>query len=163
MTTVVSLILSFLLTISGSPVKSLITDYDRGGYIDVNESNEVGDVKPSIRADLIDRNENFAFKDVPENAEEKPNSALNNPPLYNNVMLDTGEFVYGEIDLSIPGRGFDFVFQRTYRSQVMYSGPVGWGWDHNRKNLPVPKSLKFFFNPDQQYILAFHQVSKWGF
>jgi hypothetical protein len=36
---------------------------------------------------------------------------------YSNVMLDTGEFVYNEVDLSIPGRGFDFVFARTYRSQ----------------------------------------------
>jgi YD repeat-containing protein len=46
-------------------------------------------------------------------------------------MLDTGEFVYSEVDLSIPGRGFDFVFARTYRSQSIYSGPLGWGWDHN--------------------------------
>jgi RHS repeat-associated protein len=50
---------------------------------------------------------------------------------YSNVMLDTGEFVYNEVDLSIPGRGFDFVFARTYRSQSIYSGPLGWGWDHN--------------------------------
>jgi YD repeat-containing protein len=131
MTTVVSLILAFILTFSGSPVKSFITGYDRGDYIDVNESKEVGDTKPSLGADYIDRRENFDFSDTPDGSVERPNSAPNNPPLYNNVMLDTGEFVYGETDLSIPGRGFDFVFQRTYRSQVTYSGPIGWGWDHN--------------------------------
>ena len=62
MTTVVSLILAFMLTINGNPVKSFITYYDLGDYIDVNESKEVGEVKPFIRADLIDRRENFDFK-----------------------------------------------------------------------------------------------------
>ncbi|UCH95189.1 MAG: RHS repeat protein [Candidatus Aminicenantes bacterium] len=64
-------------------------------------------------------------------SEEKPNSQVNNPAIYSNVMLDTGELVWQETDLRIPGRGMDFVFQRTYRSQVIYSGVLGWGWDHN--------------------------------
>jgi len=121
MTTMVSLILSFMLTINGNPVKSFITDYDRGNYIDVSEGKEVQDTKPSIRADLIDRRDNFDFKDAADDAEEKPNSPLNNPPLYANVMLDTGEFLYGETDLSIPGRGFDFVFRRC-RSPLIDRG-----------------------------------------
>jgi hypothetical protein len=32
--------------------------------------------------------------------------------------------------MRIPGRGSDFAFQRTYRSQAIYSGVLGWGWDH---------------------------------
>jgi YD repeat-containing protein len=71
---------------------------------------------------------------------------LNNPPLYGNVMLDTGEFVYGETDLSIPGRGFDFQFRRTYRSQAIYSGPLGWGWDFNYN-----KRLLAMYNGDMIY------------
>jgi YD repeat-containing protein len=65
------------------------------------------------------------------NSQERPNSQVNNPAVYNNVMLDTGELVWPETDLIIPGRGMDFVFQRTYRSQIIYSGVLGWGWDHN--------------------------------
>ena len=65
------------------------------------------------------------------NSQERPNSQVNNPAVYNNVMLDTGEFVWPETDMRIPGRGEDFVFQRTYRSQIIYSGVVGMSWDHN--------------------------------
>lgn len=32
---------------------------------------------------------------------------------------------------SVPGRGIDFAFARTYRSQTIYPGPLGWGWDFN--------------------------------
>jgi len=126
---------------------SFYNEYRQESYIDVNESKEVGDTKPSIRADLIDRRDNFDFKDSADNAVERPNSALNNPPLYNNVMLDTGEFVYGETDLSITGRGFDFVFRRTYRSQVTYSGPIGWGWDHNyNKRLQGNEQWRYYLS-----------------
>lgn len=34
------------------------------------------------------------------------------------VSLDTGEFYLPEIDLRLPGRGMDFVWGRTYRSQI---------------------------------------------
>jgi hypothetical protein len=47
------------------------------------------------------------------------------------VLLHSGELVWSDVDLGIPGRGFDFVFQRTYRSQAIYSSVLGWGWDHN--------------------------------
>jgi hypothetical protein len=100
-------------------------------YLNPVDAPQIGDKKPSIRADLIDREENFDFHFSPPLTEEekieRPNSPVNNPALVSNVMLDTGEFVYSEVDLSIPGRGFDFVFARTYRSQSIYSGPLGCG------------------------------------
>ncbi|NIO85733.1 MAG: hypothetical protein GTN53_34675, partial [Candidatus Aminicenantes bacterium] len=99
------------------------------------EASKIGDKKPSIRAELIDRRENFDFKDTenlsPEEKKEKPNSPALNPAIYSNVLLHSGEFIWDDVDIRIPGRGFDFVFQRTYRSQAIYSGPLGWGWDHN--------------------------------
>ncbi|MCP4157168.1 MAG: RHS repeat protein, partial [bacterium] len=33
--------------------------------------------------------------------------------------------------MSIPGRGFGFLLARSYHSQSLYSGVLGWGWDHN--------------------------------
>lgn len=47
------------------------------------------------------------------------------------VTLFSGQFVHREVDLRIKGRGFDFVFSRTYKNQVIYSGPLGANWDHN--------------------------------
>ncbi|MBI4583456.1 MAG: Ig-like domain-containing protein [Planctomycetes bacterium] len=43
----------------------------------------------------------------------------------------TGEMVMDESDLAIPGRGLNFAFVRTYRSQIEFNGPLGHGWDHN--------------------------------
>jgi len=111
--------------------EDFIIDSKQENYINPYAASHIGDKKPSIPADLIDREGNFDFAGVPAGAVEKPNSPVTNPALVSNVMLDTGEFVYNEVDLSIPGRGFDFVFARTYRSQSIYSGPLGWGWDHN--------------------------------
>jgi len=123
-----------------------ITEADQEIYIDKHLAAEVGDVKPSIRADLIDREENFAFEGVPAGELEKPNSPANNPSIYSNVLLHSGEFVFNEIDLHIPGRGFDFVFARTYRSQSIYSGALGWGWDHNyNKRLVLSFTVEISF------------------
>ena len=105
--------------------------YKQENYINPVEARHIGDKKPSLRAELIDREKNFAFKDVPASEPEKPNSPALNPALYSNVLLHSGELVWGDVDLHIPGRGFDFVFQRTYRSQAIYSSVLGWGWDHN--------------------------------
>ncbi len=57
------------------------------------------------------------------------------------VILRTGEFVLTETDLRIPGRGFDFVMQRTYRSQYRLNGPMGQNWDFNyNQRLILPGS-----------------------
>ncbi|MCB9154976.1 MAG: DUF11 domain-containing protein [Caldilineae bacterium] len=47
------------------------------------------------------------------------------------VYLHSGEFFLRETDLHIPGRGLDYEFTRTYRSQVTYDSPLGFGWQHN--------------------------------
>jgi YD repeat-containing protein len=47
------------------------------------------------------------------------------------LPLGSGEFALEEADLRIPGRGFDFELRRKYESQSVYSGPLGWNWDHN--------------------------------
>jgi len=119
---------------------NFISTYNLENYIREKESTDIGDRTFSTRADIIDRRENFAFEGIPENEEEKPNSPTNNPSMYSGVLLHSGEFVYDDIDLHIPGRGFDFVFKRTYRSQCIYSGVLGWGWDHNynRRLLELP-------------------------
>jgi len=47
------------------------------------------------------------------------------------IYLHTGEFFVHATDLSIPGRGLDWAFVRSYRSQIAYDGPLGYGWDFN--------------------------------
>ncbi len=108
-----------------------ITNYNQQNYISAGDALKISDRKPSLRADLIDRDENFAFAGVSDSAQEKPNSPVNNPSMYDNVYLHTGEYLHDEVDMQIPGRGFDFVFRRACRSQAIYSGVLGWGWDHN--------------------------------
>jgi RHS repeat-associated protein len=48
-----------------------------------------------------------------------------------NMLLATGEYLTGAVDLTVPGRGLDFVFARTYRSGLLFNGVLGRGWDHN--------------------------------
>ena len=47
------------------------------------------------------------------------------------VNLFNGNFVYSSQDFQLNGAGFDFVFQRTYAQLSIYSGPLGFNWDHN--------------------------------
>ena len=47
------------------------------------------------------------------------------------VFLHSGEVLLQEIDLTIPGRGLSWSFERTYRSALIYDGPLGHGWDFN--------------------------------
>ncbi|MCP4217510.1 MAG: RHS repeat protein, partial [bacterium] len=61
---------------------------------------------------------------------EKPNPALNSS-IGPNVYLHSGEFFHAESDMAVPGRGFGFIFSRYYDSQSLYSGPLGWSWNHN--------------------------------
>jgi RHS repeat-associated protein len=69
-----------------------------------------------------------------------------NSSSYSSVYLHSGEFFLEETDLVIPGRGFDFIFNRKYESQSIYSGPLGWGWDHNYN-----RRLLFLYNGDILY------------
>jgi RHS repeat-associated protein len=47
------------------------------------------------------------------------------------VEMFSGQFVHEVDDLLVRGAGLDFVFRRTYRNQVRYSGPLGSNWDHS--------------------------------
>jgi RHS repeat-associated protein len=48
-----------------------------------------------------------------------------------NVVLSSGEFRVQTTDLEIPGRGFNWKFDRTYYSANIFDGPLGHGWDFN--------------------------------
>lgn len=47
------------------------------------------------------------------------------------VNTSTGNYFYAKTDLTIPGRGIPFAFERTYNSQDDTDGPLGVGWTHN--------------------------------
>lgn len=47
------------------------------------------------------------------------------------VSMFDGEFDHQTDDLRIDGAGMDFVFRRSYRSRVVFDGPLGANWDHN--------------------------------
>lgn len=47
------------------------------------------------------------------------------------VLLHSGEYYETSIDLELPGRGLDWRFQRTYRSQNQDHTSLGRGWTHN--------------------------------
>jgi YD repeat-containing protein len=47
------------------------------------------------------------------------------------VLLHSGEYYETSIDLQLPGRGLDWRFQRTYRSQSQDHTSLGRGWTHN--------------------------------
>lgn len=46
------------------------------------------------------------------------------------IQLFSGQMLEEVTDLEIPGRGFNFVWQRTYRSQTGPNTEQGNGWDH---------------------------------
>jgi RHS repeat-associated protein len=77
-------------------------------------------------------------------ATRQPMTQANRPPLVdavncsvnqdtgtNSVALYDGGFSHQVTDLSIPGRGFDWTFTRTYRTDVQDNGPLGHGWELN--------------------------------
>lgn len=47
------------------------------------------------------------------------------------VFLHNGEFNHMVTDLEIPGRGFNWKFERKYRSGVIFEGPLGHNWEFN--------------------------------
>ncbi len=47
------------------------------------------------------------------------------------VMLFKGQFIHQVDDFQIDGAGIDFVLSRTYKNQVLFSGPLGYNWSHN--------------------------------
>ncbi|MGE0711197.1 MAG: Ig-like domain-containing protein [Planctomycetota bacterium] len=47
------------------------------------------------------------------------------------IFFHNGGVFLVRTDLAIPGRGLHFAFTRTYKSFVLYDGPVGQSWSHN--------------------------------
>ena len=47
------------------------------------------------------------------------------------IYLHSGELFLYEVDLRIPGRGFDWTFSRKYRSGITFNGPLGYNWEFN--------------------------------
>jgi RHS repeat-associated protein len=47
------------------------------------------------------------------------------------VTYNNGQLTESRVDLAVPGRGAgSFAFARTYKSYVLYDGPLGRGWNH---------------------------------
>jgi YD repeat-containing protein len=55
------------------------------------------------------------------------------------VYLHSGELWYYAVDLEIPGRGFNWKFERRYLSGVIFRGPMGssWEFNYNRRLMEV--------------------------
>jgi RHS repeat-associated protein len=47
------------------------------------------------------------------------------------LVLFTGQMYHQVTDLEVMGRGLHFAFARTYLSQTLYKGPLGYCWDHS--------------------------------
>jgi RHS repeat-associated protein len=47
------------------------------------------------------------------------------------VFLHNGEFFLYQVDLEIKGRGFNWKFERKYRSGIKFEGPLGHNWEFN--------------------------------
>jgi RHS repeat-associated protein len=47
------------------------------------------------------------------------------------VFLHNGEFFLYQVDLEIKGRGFNWKFERKYRSGINFEGPLGHNWEFN--------------------------------
>ena len=61
------------------------------------------------------------------------------------VFLHTGEVFLRATDLMVPGRGIDWAFQRTYRSQVAFDGPLGNNWDFRLNGRLEPLGTDVFY------------------
>lgn len=75
------------------------------------------------------------------------------------VILNTGEEILRRVDLAIVGRGeAHFTFTRTYRSRLLFDGPLGHGWDHEYNE-------RFFEQPNGDLIRSNGggRVDRWVF
>ncbi|MBI1742219.1 hypothetical protein HYR54_04035 [Candidatus Acetothermia bacterium] len=45
------------------------------------------------------------------------------------IFLHSGELYLNHVDLGIPGRGFNWRFERTYASLLTFNGPLGYNWE----------------------------------
>ncbi|MBI4606472.1 MAG: hypothetical protein HY721_31290, partial [Planctomycetes bacterium] len=66
----------------------------------------------------------------PELLPSLPEAYSGTTPELHGVQLSSGELVWTQTDLELDMPGFSWEMTRTYRSQVLYHGPLGWSWDH---------------------------------
>gem|GEM_PF-951063 len=93
----------------------------------------------------------------PKRSPDKAQQPVRNPTARgDDVLMHSGEFVYRETDLTIPCRGIAVSFDRTYRSQLLYNGPMGYGWDFRyNQRLYVRTDGKVIFLNGEGLILEF--------
>jgi YD repeat-containing protein len=75
----------------------------------------------------------------PEIAQEPPR---NDTRVAAGVCIHNRTFMHSHIDHRVNSLGFDFAFQRNYRSGIDYNGILGPGWDHSYNIRVVPKPPK---------------------
>jgi phage tail-like protein len=68
---------------------------------------------------------------LPFSATDQRSSAWASKRGYDRVSAANGECVVTEEDLSVPGRGLDFTWTRTYRSRNGTNTVMGQNWDHS--------------------------------
>jgi RHS repeat-associated protein len=91
-------------------------------------------LKDIYTADRLDQAETSAasirWETVPSFKQEPAlNPSLGHGDAVPGTLLHSGEMSLQAADLTLKGRGFDFVFNRVYRSQTLGAGPLGPGWD----------------------------------
>lgn len=73
-----------------------------------------------------------------------------------------GELVHEATDLVVRGAGIDFAFQRTYRHQTIYDGPLGHRWDHGYNlSLRVDDQLAVLSTGGGR-LETYHRHARWG-
>jgi len=65
---------------------------------------------------------------VGPNGPNNPPNGPNGPNGGDPVNLSSGNFAFNELDILIPGTGFNLEIFRFYNSQDLYNGPFGYGW-----------------------------------
>ncbi|MFQ5505922.1 MAG: DUF6531 domain-containing protein, partial [Planctomycetota bacterium] len=81
------------------------------------------------------------------------------------ITFSNGEATVTAVDLRVPSRGFDFVWQRTYSSRADFPGPGGHNWalNYNQRIATVPgaKSVSFIDGSLREDIFQFAKSLVW--
>ncbi len=77
----------------------------------------------------------------------------------NRALLYSGEFVHEFVDFELPGRGgLDIHWKRTYRSRLVYDGPVGQGWTHTYNEFVRRVGFQVLYYTGSGEIIPFYRV-----
>ncbi|AEG00386.1 RHS repeat-associated core domain-containing protein [Methylomonas methanica] len=103
-----------------------------GGYVDGSIALEPASTLPGVSSVLPGfNNDQFTDKQV---VSQTNNDQIRTPSTVDPVSTVTGNNYHDETDLSIRGRGLDYVLTRTYNSAktaTKTDGPFGFGWTHS--------------------------------